>query len=111
MGVRSDSSYLNAEMELRILLERFANNTSMQPIFDAVDQLYADSRNDDELRHWWSEFGTYIRRVLQETGYIMTDECNDDGRRLKESGRRFWDQKYRGHREDLVSGSFEMVVL
>lgn len=108
--VRSDSAYQNAEMELRILLERFANNTSMQPIFDAVDQLYADSRNDPELRHWWSDAATYVRRVLQETGYIMTDECNDDGKRLTDSGRKFWDHKYKGHREDLFNSIEEFFL-
>lgn len=31
----------------------------------------------------------------------MTDECDRDGRQLKESGKKFWDHKYAGHRENL----------
>lgn len=99
--VRSDPAYANAEMALRILLERFANNTSMQPIIDSINQLYKDADNDPELSKWWSEAGKYIRRVLQEEGYVMQDQCDEDGRRLRESGKQFWDEKYRGHREDL----------
>lgn len=101
MDVRRDPIYANAEMELRILLERFANDTSMQPIIDAIDVMYADARDDPELRQWWSNFGSYLRRVLQEEGYIMTDQCDEDGRALKESGKKFWDHKYAGHRENL----------
>lgn len=47
----------------------------MQPIFDAVDQLYTDANNDDDLRQWFSELDSYLRRVLQEPGYIMKDTC------------------------------------
>lgn len=99
--VRSDPVWQNAEMELRIILERFANNTSMQPIIDSIDQLYKDADNDPELRQWWSSANKYIRRILLEEGYVMEDQATEDGRKLRESGRRFWDQKYRGHREDL----------
>ena len=49
-AVRSDSHYQKAEQNLQTLLERFADNRSMQPIFDAVNQIYEDSRNDSELR-------------------------------------------------------------
>ena len=107
--IRGDPAYQNAEMELRILLERFANNTSMQPIFDAIDVMYSDSKRDPELRHWWNEAGHYIRRVLQEEGYIMTDAATDDGNRLVDSGRRFWDHKYKGHREDLFNSIEEFA--
>ena len=107
--IRADPAYQNAEMELRILLERFANNTSMQPIFDAIDVLYSDSKRDPELRHWWNEAGNYIRRILQEEGYVMTDAATDDGNRLTDSGKRFWDHKYRGHREDLFNAIEEFA--
>ena len=59
----------------------------MQPMFDAVNQLYTDAKNDDELRcadlslfalrdylhpfgfsTWFSKLDTYLRRVLQEPG-------------------------------------------
>lgn len=50
LSIREDSSYQRAESMLRTLLERFANGASMQPIFDAVNQLYTDSTNDPELR-------------------------------------------------------------
>lgn len=47
--VRNDSAFQSAERELRTLLERFANGQSSQPIFDAVNQIYTDAKNDQEL--------------------------------------------------------------
>ena len=35
--------------ELRTLLERFANNTSMDVIFNAIDVLVDDARHDQAL--------------------------------------------------------------
>ena len=50
LNIRKDGAYQQAETLLRTTLERFANGASMQPIFDAVNQLYTDSTNDSELR-------------------------------------------------------------
>jgi len=72
LNVRDDSDWQRAENELRTLLERFANGQSMQPIFDAVNQLYVDAQNDSELRHFFSELDAYIRQVLLEPGYVVS---------------------------------------
>lgn len=101
-SVRHDTNYQRAQNELRTLLERFANGASMQGIFDAVDQLYTDSKNDSELRSWFHELNVYIRQCLQEPGYIMKDECDRRGRELKDSSKKFWDPKqgkYAGHKD------------
>ncbi|TEB22810.1 hypothetical protein FA13DRAFT_1466724 [Coprinellus micaceus] len=47
-----------ATLELRTLLERFANNTSMDIIFDAIDVLVNDTRRDPELRQWFKNIDT-----------------------------------------------------
>ncbi|KAM0751353.1 hypothetical protein T439DRAFT_380336 [Meredithblackwellia eburnea MCA 4105] len=104
LNIRKDTSYQQAEFELQTLLERFANGQSMQPIFDAVDQLYTDAKNDQELTHWFKQLDVYVRRCLQEAGYIMTDQADRDGRVLLDSGKRFWDPKtgkYAGHKDAL----------
>jgi hypothetical protein len=50
LDLRNDAHFQNAEYQLRTLLERFANGQSMQPIIDAVNQLYTDAKNDEDLR-------------------------------------------------------------
>lgn len=107
--IRSDANYAAAETSLRVLLERFANNSSMQPIFDAVDVLYTDAQNDDELRHWWNSLGSYVKRILLEEGYILQDQSTEDGKQIREKGRKFWDHKYKGHRQDLLDSIEEFA--
>ncbi|KAL8287370.1 hypothetical protein RQP46_003822 [Phenoliferia psychrophenolica] len=104
VNIHEDGSFQQAQFELRTLLERFADNTSMQPIIDAVNQLYTDAKNDDELRAWFSQLNGYLRKVLQEPGYIMKDASDQEGRRLMDLGKRFWDPetgKYAAHKDAL----------
>ncbi|GAA5960221.1 hypothetical protein JCM21900_000554 [Sporobolomyces salmonicolor] len=103
-SVRHDSDFQRAQHELRTLLERFANGASMQPIIDAINQLYTDAANDQELTNWFHELDGYVRQCLQEPGYIMKDEADRRGRELKDSGKRFWDPKegkYAPHKDRL----------
>lgn len=112
LNVRDDSDWQRAENELRTLLERFANGQSMQPIFDAVNQLYVDAQNDQELRHFFTELDGYIRQVLLEPGYVMHDEASDRGQQLQEKSKKFFDPqngKYAGHKDavfDTISNFF-----
>ena len=46
---------------------------------------------------------TYARKVLQEPGYVMKDECNSEGRKLRENGKGFFSEKYRPHREEFIN--------
>ncbi|KAG2365756.1 hypothetical protein BDR07DRAFT_1458961 [Suillus spraguei] len=93
---------LNAAMsELRTLLERFANCRSMNGIFDASNALIDDARCDDELRNWSYHLNTYIHKVLFEAGFVLKYDCNREGNEILESGRHFWDQKYKEHFNNL----------
>jgi hypothetical protein len=67
--VTDDPSLQRATSELLTLLERFANDTSVQPVLDAANQLNIDAQNDEGLRNWFSDLDTYTRRVR------CTDAC------------------------------------
>lgn len=93
-GVAKDVNLKRATLEIRALLERFANGTSLDIIIGAVDDLIADSRSDDALREWFSAIDAYLRRVLLEPGYVLEPDCNTQANRLRETGRQFYDEKY-----------------
>lgn len=61
--VAVDPSLRRATSELRILLERFANGRSVEPILDAANQLNTDAQNDEGLRNWFSDLDAYARKV------------------------------------------------
>jgi len=58
-----DPALKQATKELRTLLERFANNQSIDPIIDAFNVLSDDATRDPKLREWFKEIDSYIRKV------------------------------------------------
>ena len=95
-GAHTDDALQNAEADLRVrvldfshrsrpilidlktLIERFANYTSLDDLFDSINQIYRDANQDPELKDWFKEVDTYIRKCLQEQGYIMQDSSTDE---------------------------------
>lgn len=107
-GVRQEPNVATAESTFRTLIERFANGMPTQPMLDAVDQIYTDVKNDSELKDWFSRLDTYLRKCLQEPGFIMKDEANTQARQLTESGKKFFvaaegsdKGKYAPHKDTL----------
>ncbi|ETS64374.1 hypothetical protein PaG_01227 [Moesziomyces aphidis] len=107
-NVRSEGNVATAETTFRRLIERFANGAPTQSIIDAVDQLYTDANNDPELKGWFTKLNTYIRKCLQEPGFIMKDEANTQARQLRDSGKKFFvaaegrsEGKYKPHADAL----------
>ncbi|OCH91664.1 hypothetical protein OBBRIDRAFT_834003 [Obba rivulosa] len=99
----SDPALQQSISELRTLLERFANGQSLDPIGDAIRVLYEDSKNDEELRHWLHDVDAYIREVLLQPGFVLDDQCNEQARQLLENGRKFYDDKYKSHFDNLFN--------
>ena len=99
---KSDPGIADATLQFRTLLERFANGKSMDNIIKALDQIYTDAQNDSDLRNWFSNLNQFVRRSLLEPGYILEDDCEKEGQELRESGKHFFTEKYRGHQEALA---------
>ncbi|KAL1945663.1 hypothetical protein VTO73DRAFT_1665 [Trametes versicolor] len=89
--------------EIRTLLERFANGRSLDTIGDAARALYDDAQKDEGLRHWFREVDEFVRKALLEPGYILDDQANERAKELRENGRQFYDDKYQGHFDNLIS--------
>jgi len=101
--VTGDYTVQNSWNQLRTLLERFANGQSLDSIFDAVNSLIDDARSDEEFSAWWHDVDAYARKVLLEPGFVLEPQCNNEGRSLRDSGRRFYDEKYRAHFDHLFN--------
>jgi hypothetical protein len=99
--VKSDPAITDSTLKFRVLLERFANGKSMDGIFSALDQIYADADNDRELREWFNKLDDYVHRCLLEPGFILEDESDQEGRDLIDSGKYFFQDKYKGHQQRL----------
>ncbi|KEY69021.1 hypothetical protein S7711_03322 [Stachybotrys chartarum IBT 7711] len=91
-----------AEHDLRTLVERFANGTSTADLWESIEQIYKDADRDQELKDWFKQTDSYIRRCLLEQGYILEDQSSQEWDRLYENGRFLLREKYRAHTDRVV---------
>ncbi|KAI8625639.1 hypothetical protein F5Y19DRAFT_261917 [Xylariaceae sp. FL1651] len=97
------SALAAAEADLKTLIERFANGTSSDDLWASINTLYEDADKDPELRGWFKSMDSYIRKCLQQQGYIMEDECDEEWRRLYDHGNYLLRDRYRGHTDRIVN--------
>jgi hypothetical protein len=90
------------QQNLRTLIERFANNTSLDSFFESLNTIYRDAEKDPELRNWFKNIDTLIRKSLREQGFIMEDECSRQWNELYDKGRYLLRERYRGHSDRIV---------
>lgn len=96
------SGFAAAEADLRTLLERFANGTSTEDLWASIGQIYEDANKDPELKGWFKNFDSFIRRCLLEQGYVLEDASTHEWNRLNEQGRYLLREKYRSHTNRVV---------
>ena len=88
--------------DLKTLLERFANSTSFDDLTDAVNQIYRDADKDPELKNWFKDMNRYIRKCLQEQGYILEESSNEQWNKLYDHGNFLLRERYRNHTDRLL---------
>lgn len=99
-GIFSDNS--STLTKLKTLIERFANNTSLDDLFDALNNIYRDADKDPELKNWFTSVDKFIRRCLQEQGFILQDAANDEYNGLYDKGRFLLRERYRDHTDLII---------
>lgn len=96
------SGLAQAEADLKTLIERFANGTSSDDLWASVKQIYVDAQNDPELSDWFRSMDRYVRRSLQEQGYILEESSTQDWNRLYDHGNYLLREKYRAHTDRVL---------
>jgi hypothetical protein len=87
---------------LKTLIERFANGTSTNDLFDAINNIYSDADKDPELKSWFKQIDAYVRKCLQQQGYIMEDRATDKWNELYDRGNFLLRDRYRNHTDRIV---------
>lgn len=64
----------DALRKLRTLVERFAGGYSLNSLLVAAAACAADIREDRDVRAWFDEFEAYVRKSMDEPGYLRSDE-------------------------------------
>ena len=88
--------------DLKTLIERFANSTSSDDLFDAINAIYRDADRDPELKGWFSNIDAFIRKVLKTEGYIMQDGATQEWNKLYDQGEYLFRDRYRDHTQRIL---------
>jgi hypothetical protein len=91
--------------DLKTLIERFANSTSSDDLFDSINAIYRDAEKDPELKKWFKSIDAYIRKCLREQGYIMQDSATEEWNVLYDKGNYLLRDRYRTHTNRIVDES------
>ena len=82
---------------MKTLLERFANSTSFDDLIESINAIYRDADKDPELKGWFRSVDGYVRKSLNEPGFIMQDNATEEWNQLSEKGRFLLRDRYRDH--------------
>ncbi|KAF1921563.1 hypothetical protein BDU57DRAFT_510437 [Ampelomyces quisqualis] len=107
-GAHQDDALQTAETDLKTLLERFANGTSSDDLIESINQIYKDADRDPELKDWFKHLDTYIRKILQQQGYILEEASNEEWNRIYDQGHDLLRNRYRGH-TDRIADEFKYI--
>ncbi|KAF9883162.1 hypothetical protein FE257_004047 [Aspergillus nanangensis] len=99
---RQNDKIRTMETNLRVLTERFANSTSLDSLFDSLENIYRDADKDPELKGWFKNLNTFIRKTLQEQGYVMEDSWNREWNQLSDHGRYLLRERYRNDTDRIL---------
>ncbi|KAJ3856188.1 hypothetical protein EV368DRAFT_32982 [Lentinula lateritia] len=70
----TDKHITKALQAIETLLSRLAHTDSLSKLVSTVRKCAVDIRDDQDLRSWFDDFFTHLRRDLDESGYIRSDE-------------------------------------
>jgi hypothetical protein len=100
----NDPILQQAWSELRVLLERFAGGHSLDPIFDSVQNIWNDAKEDEQFRAWWERAGIFTRKTLMEPGFILSPQFNNQSQTIfHDEAKEFFDVRYQPQRELFVN--------
>lgn len=89
-------------IQIKTLLERFANSTSADDLIDSINAVYRDADKDPELKGWFRDIDGYVRKALKEQGFIMQDASNEEWNQLYDKGHFLLRERYRDHTNRVV---------
>ena len=101
-GARDQSSLQRAETDLKTILERFANGSSFDDLIDSINQIYRDADRDPDLKNWFRNMDSYVRKCLKQQGFILEDRATEEYNQLYDQGHFLLRERYKQHTDRVT---------
>jgi len=100
--VTADSNVESAIIEFKVILQRWAQGYSLDPMIGLIQEMWERTVEDQELNQFINEVSSFMARALREPNYVTSQGINDDASVLIDQGRSMISAKYRGDVEVLL---------
>ncbi|KAF9393821.1 hypothetical protein BGX21_010610 [Mortierella sp. AD011] len=102
--VVNDPNLSAAATEFKTILERWAQDYSLDPMIDLIKKLWQRGRQDPQLSQYLDNVSYFITLVVREPNYVTSDATIDrDVELLLDQGQTLFKAKYRLETDDLLS--------
>ncbi|KAF9972557.1 hypothetical protein BGZ73_004308 [Actinomortierella ambigua] len=101
--ITDDANVNAAAVEFKVLLQRWAQGYSLDPLIDQIKILWSKARHDPELRQYLDNVSTYVSKIVREPNYVTSSSTvQADTDQLIQHGQELMNVKYQPETESLV---------
>ncbi|KAG0225955.1 hypothetical protein B0O80DRAFT_503346 [Mortierella sp. GBAus27b] len=98
----ADQNVESAIVEFKVILQRWAQGYSLDPLIDVIHNIWQKTVVDQELNQYFNEISGFMMRVLREPDYATSQAINDDASLLIDQGQTLATDKYKDDVDALV---------
>lgn len=77
------------------LVEKFANNNSLDPLINSIREFGTHVKNDTEMRDYLKQVREFVHKSIRDTNYIQSEEYNQKASELFDKGQYEFKERYR----------------
>ncbi|KAG0210665.1 hypothetical protein BGX28_009092 [Mortierella sp. GBA30] len=84
-----------AILEFKIILQRWAQGYSLDPMIAIIQNMWYKARTDPELGHYVDNVSSFMTRAIREPNYLASQSINSDASTLIDRGQILLNSKYK----------------
>ena len=92
-----------AIFEFRVILQRWAQGYSLDPIIASIQNMWTKTMADQELNQFANSLSGFMTRVVREPNYVTSQHINTDAEVLIDQGRTLLNAKYKADTETILT--------
>lgn len=92
-----------AILEFQVILQRWAQGYSLDPIIALIQNIWTKTKVDPELNQFANNLSAFISRAVREPNYVTSQNINADAGALIDDGRALLSVKYKSDTEAVLN--------
>ncbi|KAK3821050.1 MAG: hypothetical protein J3Q66DRAFT_332535 [Benniella sp.] len=100
--ITSDPNVEQAIIEFKVILQRWAQDHSLDPMIALVQDMWQRAWADQDLSNYFNEVSTFMTKAVREPNYVTSQEINDDASILIDQGQTLLNIKYKADTDALM---------